>query len=241
MSERIHVLAHQIFGKSSVEECDLSEIRDLVNRHPYFAPAQFLLLAKLKLDNDPDYQAQLQKSVLYYHNPLEFEFFINSERFYTDESILKDLLKEDDHQDDLHIFNVFTKEEFAPELEIEQSQIESNDLNTELLNAENVTVANESSYASEEVIFIAEENANEDEEYQDEVSIEIEPDEEHSEFKMRAVPSDLKSLVTEIQTPNPLTVVPKDSESTEEGQPATTNPETESLSFEPFLLQAIFS
>src|SRR5688572_5233895 len=192
MSERIHVLAHQIFGKSSVEECDLSEIRDLVNRHPYFAPAQFLLLAKLKQENDPGYQAQLQKSVLYYHNPLEFEFFINSDRFYTDESILKDLHNEDDHQDDLHIFNVFTKEEFAPELEIEQSQIESNDLDPELLNAEKDTVSNDASYSSEEVIFIAEENMNKDEEDEDEVSIEIEPDEEQTEFKMRGVPSDLK-------------------------------------------------
>jgi len=83
MSERIHVLAQQLFGKSSVDECDLQEIKDLVNRYPYFAPAQFLLLEKLKRQNAPEYSSQLQKAVLYYHNPLEFEYFISSDRFET--------------------------------------------------------------------------------------------------------------------------------------------------------------
>ena len=83
MSERIHVLAQQLFGKSSVDDCDLQEIKDLVNRYPYFAPAQFLLLEKLKRQNAPEYTSQLQKAVLYYHNPLEFEYFISSDRFET--------------------------------------------------------------------------------------------------------------------------------------------------------------
>lgn len=84
MSERIHVLAQQLFGKSSVDECDLQEVKDLANRYPYFAPAQFLLLEKLKQQNSPDHAAQLQKAVLYYHSPLEFEYFISSERFETE-------------------------------------------------------------------------------------------------------------------------------------------------------------
>ena len=84
MSERIHVLAQQLFGKSSVDECALQEVKNLANRYPYFAPAQFLLLEKLKKENSPEYTAQLQKAVLYYHNPLEFEYFISSERFETE-------------------------------------------------------------------------------------------------------------------------------------------------------------
>jgi len=84
MSDRIHVLAQQVFGKSSLDECDLQEIKNLVNRYPYFAPAQFLLLEKLKRENDPGYSAQLQKAVLYYHDPLEFEYLVSSGRFETD-------------------------------------------------------------------------------------------------------------------------------------------------------------
>lgn len=84
MSERIHVLAQQVFGKSSIDDCDLQEIKDLAGRYPYFAPVQFLLLEKLKKENSPEYSTQLQKAVLYYHNPLEFDYFISSERFETE-------------------------------------------------------------------------------------------------------------------------------------------------------------
>lgn len=84
MSERIHVLAQQLFGKSSIDECDLQEIKTLADRYPYFAPAQFLFLEKLKKENAPEYSAQLQKAVLYYHDPLEFEYFISSGRFETE-------------------------------------------------------------------------------------------------------------------------------------------------------------
>jgi hypothetical protein len=84
MSERIHVLAQQILGKPSVADCSLQDLRNLVQRFPYFAPAQFLLLEKLKQENAEEYQAQLQKSVLYYHNPLAFEYFISSDKFFTD-------------------------------------------------------------------------------------------------------------------------------------------------------------
>jgi hypothetical protein len=86
MSERIHALAQQLFGKSSVEECDLQEIKNMANKYPYFAPAQFLLLEKLKKDNSPDYPTQLQKAVLYYHDPVAFEYFIASDKFYTEVS-----------------------------------------------------------------------------------------------------------------------------------------------------------
>ncbi len=88
MSDRIHVLAQQILQKTSLEECDIEDIRSLVNRYPYFAPAQFLLLEKLKEQNDPAaYQSQLQRSVLYYHNPVAFEYFIASDRFHVDEPV----------------------------------------------------------------------------------------------------------------------------------------------------------
>lgn len=83
MSERMHVLAQQIFGKPTVAQCSLEEIQELVRRFPYFTPAQFLLLEKLKQEKDPGYPTQLQKAVLLYHNPLEFEYFISSDRFHT--------------------------------------------------------------------------------------------------------------------------------------------------------------
>jgi hypothetical protein len=84
MSERIHALTQLVLGKPSLKDCDLHEIRAVANRYPYFAPAQFLLLEKLKEEEAPGYDQQLQKAVLYYHNPLAFEYFISADRFKTD-------------------------------------------------------------------------------------------------------------------------------------------------------------
>jgi hypothetical protein len=84
MTGQIHTLAQQLFNKSTVEECTLEEVQDLARRYPYFVPAQFLLLEKLKSSGSSEYETQLQKAVLYYHDPLEFEYFISSDRFYTE-------------------------------------------------------------------------------------------------------------------------------------------------------------
>jgi hypothetical protein len=94
MSERIHALAQRLFGKASIEECDLQEVKNLVQRFPYFAPAQFLLLEKLKQENSTEYPAQLQKCILYYHNPLEFQYFISSDRFYTEVSLEEEVVSD---------------------------------------------------------------------------------------------------------------------------------------------------
>src|SRR6476620_3911892 len=84
MSERTHALAQHLFGKATIDECDLSEVKGLAQRYPYFAPAQFLLLEKLKQEGAEAYNAQLQKAILYYPNPLQFQYFINSDRYYTE-------------------------------------------------------------------------------------------------------------------------------------------------------------
>ncbi len=86
MSERIHALAQHLFGKATIEECSLEEVKTLVQRFPYFAPAQFLLLDKLKQEDEEAYSLQLQKSILYHPNPLEFQYLISSDRFHTEVS-----------------------------------------------------------------------------------------------------------------------------------------------------------
>ncbi|GAC1485607.1 MAG: hypothetical protein NVS1B13_12390 [Flavisolibacter sp.] len=90
MSIRTHILAQGLLAKSSVAECSVDEIRDLVNAYPYYAPAQFLLLEKFKQISDPAYVSQLQKSVLYFHDPLVFEYFISPDKFYSDLPLPKD-------------------------------------------------------------------------------------------------------------------------------------------------------
>jgi hypothetical protein len=85
MSNRIHALAQQLTGKKSIEECSIDELRHMAKRHPYFAPAQFLLLQKLRQSGTPEEaEAQYRKAVLFFHDPLLFEQFISSNKFYVD-------------------------------------------------------------------------------------------------------------------------------------------------------------
>lgn len=98
MSNRIHALAQQLTGKTSLEECSLDEVRQLTERYPYFAPAQFLYLQKLKQEESPEYDKQYKKAVLFYHDPLLFDYFIASENFYKDEESAKDLVQSYIHQ-----------------------------------------------------------------------------------------------------------------------------------------------
>lgn len=86
MSERIHALAQLLSNKSSVEEYTIEELQQLTKQYPYFAPAQFLLLQKLKSEGSPEAAAQSQKAVLYYHDPLQFDYFVSTHKFLIDES-----------------------------------------------------------------------------------------------------------------------------------------------------------
>jgi hypothetical protein len=88
MSERIHALAQLLLGKTSLEECSIEELQQLTKRYPFFAPAQFLLLQKLKATDAEGYDKQKQKAVLYLHDPLQFEYFVNADKFYVDEETL---------------------------------------------------------------------------------------------------------------------------------------------------------
>ena len=77
LSERFNELSQQIFQKK-IEDCEVEELENLVQQYPYFAPAHYMLLARLK---DADYnrhQTEIQKSILYYHDPFAFDHFINA-------------------------------------------------------------------------------------------------------------------------------------------------------------------
>jgi hypothetical protein len=84
MSKRIHALAQHFFGKDSLDDVGLGEIRNLVQRHPYISAAQFLLMEKLRSEDNGAFQAQVQRSILYYHDPVSFQLLLEPERFYTE-------------------------------------------------------------------------------------------------------------------------------------------------------------
>jgi hypothetical protein len=80
MTSRFDVLTQQLLQKN-IADCSVEELQELASAHPYFAPAQYALLLKLKEEDYSSYEKQFQKAILYYHDPLTFDQFINEERY----------------------------------------------------------------------------------------------------------------------------------------------------------------
>ncbi|MDQ6610723.1 MAG: hypothetical protein M3Y85_12970 [Bacteroidota bacterium] len=87
MGNRIQALAQQVCGKVTVEECSVDELRQLTNRFPYYAPAQFLLLQKLKEEGSPEFDLQQKKAILFYPDPFSFDYFISRDYSYNPDNL----------------------------------------------------------------------------------------------------------------------------------------------------------
>src|SRR5688572_4489368 len=70
MRNAIDDLVKSFLQKESLEECSIQELQLLSRRHAYAATAQLLLAEKMKAGNPNAYNEQVQKTTLYFHNPL---------------------------------------------------------------------------------------------------------------------------------------------------------------------------
>lgn len=77
MNGQINQLVKSLLQKDSLEQCSLQELQTFADRHPYFGAAQLLLTKKLKAENSAQYDEQLQKTFLFFHNPLWVEQLLN--------------------------------------------------------------------------------------------------------------------------------------------------------------------
>lgn len=77
MNARIDQLVKSLLLKDSLEQCSLYEVEQFAERHPYFGAAQLLLTKKLQTENPARYTEQLQKTNLFFHNPLWVEQLLN--------------------------------------------------------------------------------------------------------------------------------------------------------------------
>ena len=87
MNESVHQLVQSLLAKSSIEECNLQDLQNIAKQYPYFAPIQLILAEKMKSQHPSLYQKQLQKTSLYFHNALWFEYMLNREEYPHEESI----------------------------------------------------------------------------------------------------------------------------------------------------------
>lgn len=156
MGNRIQALAQPLLGKASIEECSVEEVKHLAQRHPYFAPAQFLLLQKLKDVGADEAEAQQQKAVLYYPDPLQFDYFISADNFQTEKDLIS--VTETGQRDEI----IETLGENATPYNVDVS-LHDPISEEDILTAEEVAVENESALQSNTEVSINEENVQQDE------------------------------------------------------------------------------
>ena len=77
MNAQINLLVKSLLQKDSIEQCSVQELQQYADRHPYFGAAQLLLTKKLQTDSPEQYDEQLQKTFLFFHNPLWVEHLLN--------------------------------------------------------------------------------------------------------------------------------------------------------------------
>lgn len=77
MNVRINQLVKSLLQKDSLDQCSLPELTAFAEKNPYFGAAQLLLTKKLQTEQPDRYDEQLQKTLLYFHNPLWVEHLLN--------------------------------------------------------------------------------------------------------------------------------------------------------------------
>ena len=77
MNLQINQLVKSLLQKENLEQCSLQELEQFADRHPYFGAAQLLLTKKLQTENSERYDEQLQKTFLFFNNPLWVQHLLN--------------------------------------------------------------------------------------------------------------------------------------------------------------------
>lgn len=88
MDDRFSILSQQIFNKS-LTDFTVEELVAITKQNPYFTAAQILLLKKLKKGSE-EYNSQYQKAILYYHDPVAFDYLVHRDEFETDLSFTEE-------------------------------------------------------------------------------------------------------------------------------------------------------
>ena len=77
MNLQINQLVKSLLQKDNLEQCSLQEVEQFADRNPYFGAAQLLLTKKLQEEKSDRYNEQLQKTFLFFHNPLWVQHLLN--------------------------------------------------------------------------------------------------------------------------------------------------------------------
>lgn len=73
-------IVQHIFHQPSLQSVTVDELERMTQRHPAFAAAHFLLLRKMQDTQHSRFDHQLQKTALYFNNPLWLQYLLSPDR-----------------------------------------------------------------------------------------------------------------------------------------------------------------
>ena len=71
-----HIILQKLTGQTSLSDADIYSLKEIINDHPYFGAAYFLLSKKLHLQNDNASENSAQKTALHFQNPLWLYYYL---------------------------------------------------------------------------------------------------------------------------------------------------------------------
>ncbi len=77
MNIPVNEITKSLTGKLSLRDCSVDELQQLVNKYPFFGPAQLLFAKKLKDQNTSSDNKSILKASLFFQNPVWFDHLIN--------------------------------------------------------------------------------------------------------------------------------------------------------------------
>jgi hypothetical protein len=77
MNAKIDQLVQSFLQKNTLAECSVSELQNLAEQYPYSSAMQLLFTAKLKTTDSDKYKLQLQKTSLFFNNPLWLQHLLS--------------------------------------------------------------------------------------------------------------------------------------------------------------------
>lgn len=113
MKERIALLTQNLVGKPGLEDCEVSELRQLVNQYPWMAAARLLLIKKMMLEKETDWPLELEKASLYFNNRQWLHFLLNEAVLTNSSSLVSTPTKETTSKDELLFEPYHTVDYFA--------------------------------------------------------------------------------------------------------------------------------
>ena len=79
MQSSINQLVFSLFKKNNLHECTLEELKSFTVQYPYYSTGHFLYTAKLKEYGNKEYINEIQKTSLYFTNPLWLDLLLSKQ------------------------------------------------------------------------------------------------------------------------------------------------------------------